>query len=90
MTTALDPLDASRRWLEARGVSIAVRDDGEARIVYTGAGKELAEEEGFTVYSAREMYMYVMLSSEAERWTFHSFKRRFHGTAEWRNVGRHH
>ena len=83
-------LEDSMDRLEAAGVHVAVRDDGEARVVYTGAGKELAEEEGFTVYSAREMYMYVMLSSEAERWTFHSFKRRFRGTAEWRNVGRHH
>ena len=88
MTTALDPLDASRRWLEARGVSIAVRDDGEAHIVYTGAGKELAEKEGFTVYSARDMYTYVTLGPR-ERSILHSFKRTFGGTTEWRNVGRH-
>ena len=82
-------LEISGQRLEAAGVHVAVRDDGEMRIIYTDVGRCLAGRDGFTVYSARDMYTYVTLGLR-ERSILHSFKRTFGGTTEWRNVGRHH
>ena len=71
---AVGDLEISGQRLEAAGVHVAVRDDGEMRIIYTDVGRCLAGRDGFTVYSARDMYTYVTLGLR-ERSILHSFKR---------------
>lgn len=76
-------LEDSGQRLEAAEVHVAVREDGELRIVHTDAEHSQAEQDGFTVYSARDMYMYVTRPPH-ERSILHSFKKRYGGTWEWK------
>jgi hypothetical protein len=79
----MDCLAESGQRLEAAGILLAVRDDGETRIVTTDAGAHQAALDGFTLYSARDMCMYVTLN-ERDRRLLHEFKKRFGGVLEWR------
>ena len=45
--------------MEAAEILVAVNRTGEARIVYTEASAHQAVLDGFTLYGARDMYMYV-------------------------------
>lgn len=77
-----DGLDASRQRLEAAGVSIAVFDDGSMRVLTSQPDTLAAIKDGGTVYSPKDMLMYVTLT-ERERRMLHSFKKQFGGTMEW-------
>jgi len=83
----LGSLEISGQRLEAAGVMVAVNDTGESRIVYTEAEAHQASFDGFTLYSARDMYMYVTLN-ERDRQLLHDFKRRLGGTTEWKTKDR--
>jgi hypothetical protein len=62
---------------------IGVNDTGDARIVRTDGAAHQASLDGFTLYSARDMYMFVTLN-DRDRRMLHEFKQRFGGTVEWR------
>ncbi len=78
-----DCREASMRRLENAGVSIAIWDTGQMRLLVSAVETLRAIDDGGTVYSPKEMLMYVELS-ERERRMLHDVKRRFGGTVEWR------
>ena len=82
-TGRTDPLEASRDRLCAARISIAVFDDGSMRIIKTGTPPDRSKPEGFTEYSAEDLWHYVQLEPQ-ERRLLHSFKKRFGGSTEWR------
>jgi hypothetical protein len=67
--------------LEKAMVAFAVFDDGTLQVIHAGAYGQPANEV-FTVWSAMDMFMYVMLPA-AERSVFHHFKK-LGGTVQWR------
>ena len=69
-------LEASMRRLEAASVCIAVWDDGSMRILVSESDTLQAIDAGGTIYSPKDMLVYVTLS-ERERRMLHSFKRKF-------------
>ena len=75
-------LEASMKRWEAAGIHIAVWEDGSMRVLVSEANAK-AVNDGGTVYSPRDMFMFVSLSYR-ERRMLHEFKRRFGGTVEWK------
>ena len=84
--TAFDPLEASRRRLEAADVYIAVGDNGEACLVNGPEGQAWGQAlvSGFVLYSPADAFAFLSLN-QRERRLFHSFKCRFPGgITEWK------
>jgi len=77
-------LEASMKRLEAAGVSVAIWESGEMRVVVSEAERVKAIDNGGTIYSPQDMYAYVTLTQH-ERRLLHTFKKRFGGTSEWRS-----
>jgi hypothetical protein len=77
-----DEFQASARRLEAAGICIAVWEDGSMRVLITEAETVQAIDDGGTVYSPRDMRMYVTLTKRDRR-MLHEFKKRFGGYTEW-------
>jgi len=79
---SVEELQESARRLVAIGVLVGVRlHDRLVRVVSTHADAHQAVLDGFTLYSPREMYMYVTLS-ERERRLLHDFKKRYSATVD--------
>jgi hypothetical protein len=78
----IDQLSESMRRLELSNILVAVLNDGDMRIVQSDREAQRTLSGGFTVYTPRDMYMYVHLSAR-ERRMLHDFKKRFGGTVEW-------
>src|SRR5262249_13124854 len=79
----LGELEASMKRLESQNILIAVNDDGDLRIVISEDQANRAIEDGYTIYTPRDMYYYVQLEP-AERKMLREFKRRWNGSIEWR------
>jgi hypothetical protein len=76
-------LEASLKRLESAGVCIAIAETGETRILISEADTLARSGNRGTIYSPKDMYMYVTLT-QRERRMLHAFKRRFGGTVDWR------
>ena len=71
-------LEDSVKRLEAANMSVAITDDGTARVLQSDDSLN----DGETRYEPREMWLYISLT-QRERRMLHTFKRMFGGTAEW-------
>jgi hypothetical protein len=77
-------LEASLRRLEAAGINIAVFDDGSMLVLTEEADNVSAIDHKGTIYSPRDMLMYVTLS-ENDRRMMHAFKKLLPDASwEWR------
>ena len=78
-------LEQSVHRLETAGILLAISEDGMLRIVQAEPDAHQAALGGFTIYTPRDVYMYVTLT-ELERRMLNSFKCKFGGTTEWSGV----
>ena len=78
-----EQLSDSMKRLETAGVCIAISEDGDMRVVLSDSDTLESIAAGATIYSPRDMYLYVTLS-ERERRMLHAFKKRFGGSTEWK------
>jgi TubC N-terminal docking domain len=76
-------LEAIIRRVEVTTVCIAIWDDGKMRLVQDIEEGPEATEDGRTVYAPADLYYDVQLEPP-ERRLLYRFKRRFGGTAVWR------
>jgi hypothetical protein len=82
-TGGTDELSLSARRLESANLSLAISEGSILRIVQTDTEAHQASTDGFTIYTPKDAYMYVILS-ERERRLLHKFKKNFGGTIEWK------